>query len=409
VNLDPNYWTPLKVPNGSAVDENGIPVVTEDPSSYDVQSPLTPHWGSVKPFGINSGADYRPVAPPKFGDFSSYTDANGAVSTNDAAYRQQFTEVAEISAGLTPEQKVIAEYWADGPNSSTPPGHWNEFAHDIALREEHGLEQDVKFFFALNNALFDTGIAVWDAKYAHDFVRPQTAIRYLYQDQEIPSWGGPNQGTQLISGDRWQPYQDVTFVTPAFPEYTSGHSGFSFAAATVLEKFTGSDVLFDGVSRGAQDFDGDGEPDLIGSWSTDELTFENYDGDPITLQWNSVWDAAAEAGRSRLYGGIHIQDGDLRGREMGQQVAEHVWEKTESLFTANEVIPPRRGRRPRRPRRPRRLVQAAQDLVNEVTTTVIEPLQSVVDGNHAIDRLSTGEGLQSALDVVSGIESNLTI
>ena len=130
---------------------------------------------------------------------------------------------------------MIAEYWADGP-SSPQTGDWNEFAQDISLREEYGLEDDVKFFFALNNALFDTGIAVWDAKYAHDFVRPQTAIRYLFADQEIPAWGGPNQGTQLIPGSEWQPYQDVTFVTPAFPEYTSGHSGFSFAAATVWKR-----------------------------------------------------------------------------------------------------------------------------------------------------------------------------
>ena len=158
------------------------------------------------------------------------------------------------------------------------------------MRDQHDLADDVKFFFALNNALFDTGIAIWDAKYAHNYVRPQTAIRHLYADQEILSWGGPNQGTQLIDGSTWQPYQDVTFVTPAFPEYTSGHSGFSFAAATVLEAFTGSDV----------------------------------------------WDAAAEAGRSRLYGGIHIQDGDLRAREMGVQVAKDAWTATTELFTAEE-------------------------------------------------------------------------
>ena len=122
-------------------------------------------------------------------------------------------------------------------------------------------------------------------------------------------------------------------MTPAFPEYTSGHSGFSFAAATVLEAYTGSDVLFDGQSRGVRDLDGDGDLDLIGRWSTDQLTFETYDGEPIVLQWDTVWDAAAEAGVSRLYGGIHIQDGDLRGRLMGQQVAEAVWEQTQQLFS----------------------------------------------------------------------------
>ena len=81
----------------------------------------------------------------------------------------------------------------------------------------------------------------------------------FFEDQEIEAWGGPNQGTQLIPGSSWQPYQDVTFVTPAFPEYPSGHSGFSYAAATVLEAFTGSDVLYDGVSTGVQDLNGDGD------------------------------------------------------------------------------------------------------------------------------------------------------
>ncbi len=396
--LDPNYWTPLKVPNGSAVDENGIPIVTEDPSSYDVQTPLTPHWGQVDPFAISSGRDFRPVAPPQFDDFSPYTDAHGVVSSNDAAYRSQFTEVAQLSAALTPEQKVIAEYWADGPNSSTPPGHWNEFAQDIALREDHGLEQDVKLFFALNNALMDTGIAIWDAKYAHDYVRPQTAIRYLFADEEIAAWGGPNQGTQMIPGSTWQPYQDVTFVTPAFPEYTSGHSGFSYAAASVLEAFTGSDRLYDGISRGAQDLDRDGQPDLIGSYSTDTLAFEQYEGEPISLQWDTVWDAAAEAGRSRLYGGIHIQDGDLRARAMGKAVAEVAWQASEALFTAKLV---------RRPRRRGRSGRAAR---NHLLEPVIESVESTLDGalTTASDGLlAASDALNAALNLSQSVENFL--
>ena len=136
------------------------------------------------------------MAPPQLGDFSAYTDATGFTSTNDEAYRSQFAEVAAISATLTAEQKAIAEYWADGPLSSTPPGHWNEFAHDLSARETFGLADDVKMFFALNNALFDTGIAIWDANYAHDYVRPQTAIRHLYEDEEIIAWAGPNKGAQ---------------------------------------------------------------------------------------------------------------------------------------------------------------------------------------------------------------------
>ena len=332
--IDPNHWTPLKVPNGTVVNDQGIPILTDNPDSFNLQLPLTPHWGSVQPFALKSGSVHRPVAPPQLGNDTSYEDALGVVSSNDAAYKRQFGEVAQLSAELTDRQKVIAEYWADGPKSSTPPGHWNEIAQDLATREQLGLGDDVKLFFALNNALFDTGIAIWDAKYTYDYVRPQTAIRHLYADQDLLAWGGPNQGTQQINGSNWQPYQDVTFVTPAFPEYVSGHSGFSYAAATVLEAFTGSDVFYDGISRGVQDFDGDGEADLIGTWSTNELGFETYSGDPITLQWLTLWDAAAEAGQSRLYGGIHIQDGDLRAREMGIKVANDAWSATTELFTA---------------------------------------------------------------------------
>ncbi|MDW3181514.1 DUF6851 domain-containing protein [Roseobacter sp.] len=330
--FDPNLWTPLRVPTGAVRDENGIPIATDNPASYKVQEPISPHWGSVDPFAIEDSDDYLPPAPPKLGDFSEYVDATGKVTTGDAAYREQFGALVDISANLTTEQKVIAEYWADGPQTSTPPGHWNEIAQDVSVREGYGLDEDVKLFFALNNALFDAGIAIWDAKYTYDYVRPQTAIRHLYDGETISSWAGPNQGTQDIAGGEWIPYQNVTFVTPAFPEYTSGHSGFSYAAATIIEAFTGTDVYYDGTSRGAYDLDGDGERDLLGQYVTDELAFEDGSGDTVTLQWASLWDAAAEAGLSRLYGGIHIQDGDLFGRQIGAEVAEDVWGTTRLLF-----------------------------------------------------------------------------
>ncbi|MBO9403261.1 DUF6851 domain-containing protein [Shimia sp. R9_3] len=331
-NFDPNSWTPLRVPNGTVRDEFGNPIATDNPASYTVQKPISPHWGDVTPFAISDSDLFLPPAPPKLGDVGEYIDAEGKVTTGDAAYREQFGELVDISANLTPEQKAIAEYWADGPQTSTPPGHWNEIAQDISVRDGHGLAEDVKMFFALNNALFDTGIAVWGAKYTYDYVRPQTAVRHLFDGEQIESWAGPNQGTQLIDGAKWIPYQDRTFVTPAFPEYTSGHSGFSYAGATVLSAFAGTDAYFDGSSEGAYDLDGDGALDLLGQYTTNELSFEEYDGSPITLQWDTLFDAAAEAGLSRLYGGIHIQDGDLFGREIGAEVGEEVWEKSALLF-----------------------------------------------------------------------------
>ncbi|MBX2854039.1 MAG: vanadium-dependent haloperoxidase [Rhodobacteraceae bacterium] len=330
--FDPNRWQPLRVPNGTVVDENGNPVATDDPASYKDQVVLTPNWSSVTPFALPSGDAVRPDAPPQLGDFDVYVDALGAVTTGDQAYRDQFTAVLETSAELTVEQKVIAEFWADGPRTESPPGHWNQFAQDLSKREGYGVDDDVKLFFALNSAIFDASIATWEAKNHYDYIRPQSAIRDLYFDQEVEAWAGPNLGTQTILGQEWQPYQNTTFVTPPFQEFTSGHSAFSTAAAVVLAKYIGSDQFYDGVSVGNYDLNGDGELDLLGEFIAPELSFEDYDGPPVVLQWDTLGDAADEAGVSRIYGGIHIQDGDLRGRAIGDEVAELSFDKAETLF-----------------------------------------------------------------------------
>ena len=321
--FDPNHWQPLRIPTGAVVDANGVPVIDpDDPASYVDQVALTPHWGGVTPFALVSGDQFRPPAPPQLANLAVYVDGTGKVTTYDQAWRDQFTEVLHLSAGLTAEQKVIAEYWADGPRTESPPGHWNQIAQDIALREGHGIDEDAKMFFALNAALFDAGIATWEAKFHYDLVRPQTAIRYLFQGQEVEAWAGPNQGTQTIMGEDWQPYQNLTFVTPPFPEYVSGHSAFSMAAAKTIASFVGSDLFFDGTTHGNYDLDHVPGIDLIGQYVATGLAFEDWPGgEPVVLQWATLTEAAEEAGISRLYGGIHIQDGNLRSLELGKLVA----------------------------------------------------------------------------------------
>ena len=334
--FDPNHWQPLRVPTGTAVDENGVPVIDpDDPTSYVDQVALTPHWGGVTSFAMEDNTMFRPDAPPQLGDFSEYVDGKGNVTTNDQAYRDQIQEVVDFSANLTNEGKVIAEFWADGPRTESPPGHWNQIAQDIALREGHGIDEDAKLFFAVNAAIFDAGIATWEAKYHYDYVRPQSAIRDLYYDQEIQSWAGPNQGTQTILGQEWQPYQNVTFVTPPFPEYVSGHSTFSMAAAKTIAAFVGSDAFYDGETLGNYDLDSVEGTDLLGQFVTNELVFEEFgdDNPPVVLQWATLTEAAEEAGISRLYGGIHIQDGNLNGLKVGEQVAENAQTKWVALFT----------------------------------------------------------------------------
>jgi len=333
--FDPNHWQPLRVPNGTLTDENGVPISDDNiPESYDDQIALTPHWGDVASFALAENDMYRPDAPPQLGDFTTYVDGVGNVTTNDQAYRDQVQEVLDASANLNNEQKVIAEYWADGPRTESPPGHWNQIAQDIALREGHGIDEDAKLFFAVNAAIFDAGIATWEAKYHYDYVRPQSAIRDLYFDETVEAWGGVNQGTQEILGQEWQPYQNVTFVTPPFPEYVSGHSTFSMAAANTIAAFVGSDTFYDGTSLSNYDLDGVAGTDLLGQYVTRELVFEDFgDGPPVTLQWETLTEAAEEAGISRIYGGIHIQDGNLNGLELGGKVAENAQIRWEALFT----------------------------------------------------------------------------
>jgi hypothetical protein len=334
--FDPNAWQPLRVPTGTHVklkiapDPTFVltpePVATSDPRSFRIQSPLTPHWGEVKAFSLQENSEFRPPAPPRLGDFGVYVDGTGKVTTGDAAYREQYGEVLALSASLTDRQKAIAEFWADGPRTETPPGHWNQLAQDVAVRDGHTLEQDVKLFFTLNNALFDASIATWETKYTYNSIRPQSVIHHLYYDQKIIAWLGPDKGSGEILGQEWNAYQQATFVTPPFPDFTSGHSAFSMAAATVLQNFTGSDVFYDGVGKGSHDLDKDGVPDFAGQYILTKLAFEYYDGPPIDLTWETFSEAAEEAGISRLYGGIHFQDANLFGRGIGLNVGESAWD-----------------------------------------------------------------------------------
>jgi hypothetical protein len=230
--------------------------------------------------------------------------------------------MVQYSANLTDRQKVIAEYWADGPSSELPPGHWCLFAHYISTRDQHDLNADVKLFFAVTNAGFDAGIAAWDTKRAFDSVRPVTTIHYLYQGKQIRAWGGPGKGTQVIKGEHWQPYQAPTVVTPPFPEYLSGHSTFSAAYAEILKRSTGRDFFGASVTHAA------------GSSRFEPGTVPASD---ITLSWATFTEAANQAGLSRRYGGIHFPPADMAGRALGRLVAAQVWAKAQAYINGTAV------------------------------------------------------------------------
>jgi hypothetical protein len=296
--VDPNRWQPLAV-----VDQNRVVI----------QSYTTPQWHLVTPFALASAAQHRPPPPPMY---------------PDPAYKEEADEILAFSAGLTDFQKVLAEYFADGPDSEFPPGHWGLFGQFVSRRDAHTLDQDVKMFFALGNALLDASIAAWDAKRHYDYVRPVTAIRFLYAGQMIQAWGGPGRGTILIPGEQWRPYQVPNVVTPPFPEYVSGHSTFSAAGAEVLASFTGSDAL--GYTVRIPAGSSPGEPGVVPA--TDVL-----------LSWPTFSDAADAAGMSRRYGGIHFRKGDLEARRLGRRVGAAAWEKARTYFDGSarraELLP----------------------------------------------------------------------
>ena len=299
---DPNHWQPLQYFDAT--------------HTFVTQPFVGAQWYLVVPFALRSGDEFR-------AELALF----GPATYGSPAYLEEVEELVAISASLTDEQKMIAEYFADGPHSELPPGHWDLFAQFVSARDHHGVDEDAKLFFAVTNAIFDAGIVAWDAKHAFDSVRPVTAIPYTLQGQQIRSWGGPGKGTVTMDGRFWIPYQRSTFPTPPFPEYNSGHSAFSAAGAEILRLFTGSDAFGASVTF------------PVGSSKIEPgLTPSN----PVTLHWDTFTDAANQAGISRRYGGIHFKAGDLTGRAVGRIVGYEAWIKAECLWSDRSCEPEKR-------------------------------------------------------------------
>ena len=270
--------------------------------------------------------------------------------------------------------RVLAEFWADGPQSETPPGHWfvilnsiidhPRLSRRIGARDiDDPLEWLVKTYFALGGAMHDAAIAAWSIKGWYDTVRPLSAIRALaaigqrsdatlasYSSRGIAlepglieivapgdplagatgehvgkiklrSWRGPAYvtdpkrevaGVGWILAENWWPYQRPDFVTPPFAGYVSGHSTYSSAAATLLERLTG-DPYFPG-----------GLAEYIAPAHT-FLRFERGPSVDIRLQWATYRDAADQCSLSRIWGGIHPPADDLPGRRIGKRVGNSAW------------------------------------------------------------------------------------
>ena len=163
-------------------------------SATPVAPPLRPSWGSVRPWLMTRGDQFRPEPPPAFGS---------------AAFQAALAEVRKYSDQRTQRELDIAKHWGDGSGTYTPAGHWNRVASDLVVWYNLAEADAARVLAALNMAMMDAGIAVWDAKYVYWLIRPSQADRAITTPVGLPN----------------------------FPSYVSGHSGFSGAAADVLGYF----------------------------------------------------------------------------------------------------------------------------------------------------------------------------
>ncbi len=281
--------------------------------------------------------------------------------------------------------RVLAEFWADGPDSETPPGHWFTILnyvndHPQFTKQFRGtgpvlndLEWDVKAYFTLAGAMHDAAVSAWGVKGYYDYLRPISALRAMadhgqcsdpgkpnYSAKGIPlitgyieqvevgdplaggsnehvgkiklyAWNGPDSisdpmtdiaGVGWILAENWWPYQRPTFVTPPFAGYVSGHSTFSRAAAEVMTLLTG-DEFFPG-----------GMGEFIAN-QNDFLVFEDGPSMTITLQWATYRDASDQTSLSRIWGGIHPPTDDIPGRIMGIEIGIDAFDFAEAHFLGN--------------------------------------------------------------------------
>lgn len=280
--VDPDRWQP-------------IPFTRPDGTTFVVGF-LTPHWGRVRPFALESAAQFRAEPPP-------------TTKTNDALLKAQTDLVLRYNQELTPEQKAIVEFMRDGPRSTGQSGHWLRFAQDVSRRDHNDLDTDVRLYFAVAVAAFDAFIACWETKRFYDTSRPWTLVRHYYAGQQVKGWAGPQGGVVEMPAEEWHPYSPYVFVTPPFPGYTSGHATVSGACGKVLELFTGSDRY------GA-----------IEERPCCALT-ERYSPMTARLELPTFSATAEMAARSRALGGYHIPIDNDVGLRIGRELATWSWPK----------------------------------------------------------------------------------
>jgi hypothetical protein len=319
--LNPDHWQPL--------------TYTDSTGNLVVQMFQGAQWPFVTPFAFSPLPHFsawhglveeKPVSTDLVHKLIEEAEAlRSALDPLPAKYgtpefQRQAEELVSLSAKLTDEQKMLAEFWTADPGADRPVAHWMRFAEFVSARDHHSLDDDVKMFFALSNAMMDADIAAWEAKRYCDSVRPATAIPLMFRGKTIKTWGGPGKGTVQVDGGQWLPYQSATLPTPPSPEYVSETSAESSAAALVLALFTGSDRF--GYSVTAEKRSSRIEPGVTPA-------------QPVTLQWGTFTEAADQAGFAGRYAGTHFAPADLAGRKLGRLAADRAWSKAKTYFNGS--------------------------------------------------------------------------
>ena len=273
---------------------------------------LTPEWGSVN--GV--------IGDDEFKRLVDLTDRYYPTSSN---WDIEVKEVLDISKNLTDTQKMVAEFWAGGPGSVTPPGFWYVFSYCICKSNNLILSDEVKLYTLLGLGLFQSSICAWKLKRLYLQARPIQKIRLLYPEESD-----------------WLPYQESNFVTPPFPDFVSGHSTFSACASRIIYQMTKKNsidlrgvliqgdllkllnpILFANLDNSQFNLCRIGI--LPGSSAIDTKNTTPLSG--CGLEWNGLDEMADEAGMSRLYGGIHYNSSNQAGLSLGREIASVICNK----------------------------------------------------------------------------------
>lgn len=343
---------------------------------------LHPSDGVMLDIGPNNLGNLNSTGPGSFSDMDTFYNWTEGGDFSEGHEVNPVTGEA-YAPNLVPRgdySRVLAEFWADGPDSETPPGHWFVLLNGVMQHPDFtsqwlgegasldALQYTVRAYLTLGGAMHDAAIAAWSHKGLYDYIRPVSAIRYMaslgqrsdstlasYHPGGMPllagrielieagdplasggnegkikvwAWQGPDAiisptwdeaEVGWILAEEWWPYQRPSFVTPPFAGYVSGHSTFSRAAAEVLTAITGNPFFPGGM----------GEYEVL---QNQFLVFEDGPSQSFNLQWATYRDASDQCSLSRIWGGIHPPADDFPGRQLGVEIAEFALNRVNQFF-----------------------------------------------------------------------------